>query len=78
MPNAHERVGYNVLSCCDDDAEEEALSEEDGTTWQKKASLMDAKDAVQDVAFSPSHLGLRLVCCPASLTCLSLALFESH
>lgn len=29
--------------------------------WKKRATLVDSRDSVQDIEFSPSHLSLKIV-----------------
>lgn len=36
-------------------------SKNSGKRWMEKARLIDAKGSVQDIAFAPNFMGLRLV-----------------
>jgi len=61
---AHPEFGQVLASCSFDRTvciwEEEQESKGGKSRWTKRATLVDSRDSVQDIKFSPKHLGLRL------------------
>jgi len=65
---AHPEFGQVIVSCSFDRTviiweEEDTKQLNNKSTWHLKASLVDARDSVQDVKFGPKHHGLRLATC---------------
>jgi len=64
---AHPEFGQLLASCSSDRAVHIYEEQVDGRTgaraWKKQGRLVDSRDSVQDCAFAPRHLGLRLATC---------------
>lgn len=60
---AHPEFGQIVASCSFDRSVVVWEEEEPGKVWQKRATLVDSRDSVFDISFSPRHLGLKLATC---------------
>jgi len=60
---AHPQFGQVIASCSFDRTVCIWEEEEVGKPWQKKATLVDSRDSVFDIQFTPRHLGLRLATC---------------
>ena len=63
---AHPEFGCLLASCSMDRSvrlweQVEGEIRGDGRRWAERARLSEARGAVQDVAFAPNHLGLKLV-----------------
>lgn len=62
---AHPEFGHILASCSFDRnvkiwAEEQGIN---GTSYKEKCSLIEAREAVEDVKFAPHHLGLKVATC---------------
>ncbi len=64
---AHPEFGQVLASCSSDRTVHIYEEQVDGRTgaraWKKQGRLVDSRDSVQDCAFAPRHLGLRLATC---------------
>jgi len=64
----HPEFGQVVASCSFDRTVciwEEEEDKKGGKKWTKRATLVDSRDEVKDIKFSPRHLGLKLATCSA-------------